>query len=311
MSSDDKGPIPPAPYPRIVRSGRGARRFAPILQGRGGGRWTDIYQGFLSAPWWAFLAGMAVIYVVFNAAFAELYLLDPGGIAGARPRSFWDAFFFSVQTLGTLGYGVMAPRSFYANVVVTVEVFLGILNIAVVAGIMFARVSRPTARVMFSRLAVVTPFDGVPTLMFRVANQRGNQILEATVSLTLARQVTTREGYVMRRFEELALVRARTPLFVLSWTVMHPIDQASPLYDATRESLLADQVELIVVLSGTDETYSDTIYARHSFLPHEIHWNRRFADFISVQPDGRPLVDLGKLHALEELDVPEHDLPQG
>ena len=103
----------------------------------------------------------------------------------------------------------------------------------------------------------------------------------------------------MRRFDELPLVRARTPLFLLSWTVMHPIVETSPLYGATRESLLADQVELLVVLSGTDETYSDTIYARHSFLPHEIHWNRRFADIISIQPDGQPLVDLRKFHALE------------
>ena len=305
MASDDRDSAPVQPYARIIRTGRGrsARRFATVIQGRSGGRWTDLYQSFLSAPWWAFLCAMAVIYVAFNALFAGLYLLDRGGITGARPGSFWDAFFFSVQTIGTLGYGVMAPRSFYVNVVVTVEVFFGILNIAVVAGIMFARVSRPTARVMFSRLAVVTPFDGVPTLMFRVANQRGNQILEATVSMTLSHQVTTREGHVMRRFEELPLVRARTPLFLLSWTVMHAIDEASPLYGATRESLVADQVELIVVLSGTDETYSDTIYARHSFLPHEIHWNRRFADIISTQPDGRPLLDLRKFHTLEEPDA--------
>jgi len=297
---DDSGST--RPYARIVRTGRSARRRgATILRGR---RWigTDLYQSILSTPYWAFLCSMVLIFVAFNGVFAGLYLLDPGGVAGARPGSFPDAFFFSVQTFGTLGYGVMAPKSFYANVVVSVEVFFGILNIAVVAGIMFARVSRPTARVMFSRIAVVTPFEGVPTLMFRVANERGNQILEATISLTLAHQVTTREGHVMRRFENLSLIRASTPLFMLSWTVMHRIDETSPLYGATRESLLRDLVELIVVLSGTDETYSDTIYARHSFLPEEIHWNRRFADIISVQPDGRPLVDLRRFHTLEEPD---------
>src|SRR5579871_473038 len=258
---DDSGST--RPYARIVRTGRSARRRgATILRGR---RWigTDLYQSILSTPYWAFLCSMVLIFVAFNGVFAGLYLLDPGGVAGARPGSFPDAFFFSVQTFGTLGYGVMAPKSFYANVVVSVEVFFGILNIAVVAGIMFARVSRPTARVMFSRIAVVTPFEGVPTLMFRVANERGNQILEATISLTLAHQVTTREGHVMRRFENLSLIRASTPLFMLSWTVMHRIDETSPLYGATRESLLRDLVELIVVLSGTDETYSDTIYARH------------------------------------------------
>jgi inward rectifier potassium channel len=207
-----------------------------------------------------------------------------------------------MQTLGTYSTSVMAPKSFYTDTIVTIESFFSVLNIAIATGAVFARVSRPTARVLFSNHAVVTPFEGLPTLMFRVANQRGNQILEANVTLTLARQIMTREGLSMRRFEELALVRSRSPLFALSWTVMHPLDETSPIYGATRESLLDQQAEFIVVLSGTDETFADTIYARHSYMPDEIYWNKQFADIISWRADGRRIVDLRKFHSVKDVD---------
>jgi inward rectifier potassium channel len=295
-------PADPEPYARIVpRNVRDRRRNAPIIAGRDQGFWADFYLALLSAPWWAFLGGMAVLYAVINTLFALLYLLDPGGISNARPGSFWDAFFFSVQTFATLGYGVFAPKSFYANMVVTVEAFAGILNIALASGTIFARVSRPTARVMFSRPAVVAPFNGIPTFMFRVANQRGNQIMEAEVTLSLARQTVTREGHTMRRFEELRLTRARTPLFLLSWTVMHPIDEASPLNGATRQSLIEDEVEIIVVLSGTDESYSEKVYARHSYMPHDIHWNKKFANIVGREGSGRLTVDLNNFHTIEDI----------
>src|SRR5262249_46190924 len=155
--------------------------------------------------------------------FALLYLVDSGGITNAKPGSFWDAFFFSVQTSGTIGYGVLAPHSFYVNVITGVESFCGLLGFALLTGIIFARFAKPTARILFSRPAVVTEFEGVPTLMFRAANERGNQILEAEVSLNLVRNTTTREGFSIRRFEELRVLRSRSPLFTLSWTVMHPI----------------------------------------------------------------------------------------
>ena len=288
----------PDPYPRIVHL-RGRR---PVITGQDHSRWTDFYQAMLSAPWWAFLAGMAAVYFALNALFAILYMFDASGITHAHPGSFADAFFFSMQTLGTYATDGMEPRSAYVDSVVTIESFFSILTIAVATGAVFARVSRPTSRVLFSRSALITPFDGMPTLMFRAANQRGNQIMEAEVTVTLAHQVMTREGFAMRRFDELKLMRARTPLFALSWTVMHVIDDTSPLVGATRESMLADQIEIIVVLSGTDETFSDKIFARHSYMPHEIHWNKRFVDILSVRPDGRRLVDLSKFHALTDTD---------
>ena len=150
-------------------------------------------------------------------------------------------------------------------------------------------------------MAVVAPFDGVPTLMFRAANQRGNQILNAEITVSLARQVTTTEGIVMRRFEELKLVRSRSPLFALSWTVMHAIDESSPLYGATVDSLYDDQVEIIVLLSGRDDTLSDIIYARHSYMPDEVLWNRRFVDVLDITPSGRRLLNLHCFHHTEPL----------
>ena len=294
----------PTPYPRIIARGRRSQRRFAIIIGQDRSQWTDLYQAMLSAPWWLFLSALAVAYFAINAVFAGLYLLDPGGIENARPGSFRDALFFSMQTLGTYSTNVMAPKSLYTDTIVTIESFFSVLDIAIATGAVFARVSRPTARVIFSRHAVISMFEGVPTLMFRVANQRGNQILEAAVTLTLARQTMTLEGHAMRRFHELNLVRARSPLFALSWTVMHPIDETSPLFGATYESMLADQVELIVVLSGTDETFADTIYARHSYMPDEIHWNKRFVDIISIRPDGRRLVDLRKFHAVNDTEPP-------
>jgi inward rectifier potassium channel len=148
-------------------------------------------------------------------------------------------------------------------------------------------------------VAVVTMFDGVPTLMFRAANQRGNQILNANITVSLAREMVTREGIAMRRFEELKLVRARSPLFALSWTVMHRIDESSPLYGQTLESLLETQAELIALLSGTDDTFAETIYARQAYRPHQIRWNHRFADVLSVDARGRRVVNLHRFHDTE------------
>jgi len=194
----------------------------------------------------------------------------------------------------------MAPRTLYVNLLVTAESFTGILIIALFTGIIFARFSRPFARVLFSNVAVVAPFDGVPTLMFRAANQRGESILDASVTVSLARQHTTIEGVTMRRFQELKLMRSNNPLFLLSWTVMHPIDEASPLYGLTRADMEAADMEIVVMLSGMDEIIADRIYARHAYWNDEILWNRRFVDVISTAPSGRRVVDLTLFHDTKE-----------
>jgi inward rectifier potassium channel len=278
------------------------RRRFPLSSGRSvitigqQSRWSDLYHLLLTMPWWAFFAVMVLLFLAINAIFAALYLIDPDGIANARPGSFVDSFFFSVQTIGTLGYGVMAPRDFYTNVMVTAETFVGIANIAISTGLIFARFSRPTARILFSRVAVIAPFDGVPTLMFRAANQRGNTILEAEVSVSWSFLTTTREGSVMRRFQELRLAKSRSPLFALSWLVMHPIDPTSPLWKTSRETWAACESQLVVVISGNDESFSQRIFARHTYQTDEILWDQAFVDILKPGPDGQLVVDYTHFH---------------
>jgi inward rectifier potassium channel len=287
-------PQKPPPLSAIAHARPGAR--VAIIKGQDGSRFTDFYHGLLIATWPSFFLQTAAIFLGVNLIFALLYLVDPGGIAHARPGSFADAFFFSVQTIGTLGYGVMAPRSLWANLLVTGESFLGVFNIALAAGLVFARFSRPSARILFSNIAVITPFDGVPTLMFRAANQRGNSIVDAAITVSLAHQHVTREGISMRRFQELKMVREKTSLFALSWTVMHHIDETSPLHRLTQADWDLRNLELIAMLSGVDETIADRIYARHAYGPEDIVWDRRFVDVLSVTPQGKRMVDLTRFH---------------
>ena len=262
-------------------------------------RWRDSYHYLLTMPLSAFFAVMAGSFLLLNAVFAGLYVIDPGGIDGARPGNFADVFFFSVQTLGTLGYGVMAPRSLWANWVVTAEVFMGLFNLAIATGLLFARISRPTARIMFSANAVVSRFEGAPTLMFRAANRRRNMVVEAEVSVSLLHDVTTQEGVKMRRFDELTMVKARSPLFFLTWQVMHVVDEASPLFGHTRESLERLNAEIVVVMKGLDETFVSTIHARTSYVPAQIVWNARLADIFFTDDAGRRSIDFTRFHEVE------------
>jgi inward rectifier potassium channel len=292
--SDPKKPVSTSPAFRpgaLPQRGRIA-----IVKGQDVSRYTDFYHAVLRAPWWAFFLGLAGVFAGTNVLFAMAYVVDRGGIEHARPGSFWDAFIFSAQTIGSINYSVMVPKSNYVNTVVIVEAFIGILMIALFTGIIFARFSRPFARVIFSKVAVITPFDGVPTLMFRTANQRGNQVLDAAMTLTLARQHVSLEGIAMRRFEELRLVRPRTSLFALSWTIMHRIDETSPLYGVSCDEMYDKQMEIVALLSGSDATMAETIYARYAYSPDDIVRDHRFVDVLSLTPRGERMVDLTRFH---------------
>jgi inward rectifier potassium channel len=260
---------------------------------------TDLYHQVLTMPAWGLPLLLAGAYLIANVIFAGLYMLT-GGVDGMRQTSFADAFFFSVQTISTIGYGGMVPKGLAANIVVTVEAIFALGLIAVTTGLIFARFSRATARVAFSKVAVITNFEGIPTLMFRAANQRGNQILEAEVMLNLLRQTVTAEGHVYRRFQELKVERARTPMFALTWTVMHTIDESSPLYGATLDDLKTWQAEIVIVLSGADDIFAQRIHARHSYLPDEIMWNQRFEDILHLDDQGNRVVDYGRLHDVKD-----------
>ncbi len=263
---------------------------------------SDLYHWLLVISWSKFLLLISLFYLVVNLLFAFAYLTTGDGIANAESGSFSDPFFFSIQTLSTIGYGAMYPQTLYAQILVTVEVLIGLLLLAILTGLMFARFSRPTARVIFSRIAVICPYNGLPTLMFRTANQRENQILEAQVQVSLLRNEVSPEGHQLRRFYDLKLLRSQTPVFGLSWLVMHPIDKTSPLYGATVDSLSQLETEIWVTLTGLDETFSQTIHARHSYTVSEILWDARFVDIFSRTPDGQRYIDLSRFHDVTPLE---------
>jgi inward rectifier potassium channel len=256
----------------------------------------DLYHRILTVSWPSFLATGLAIYIAANTVFAGLYVLQPGSILNARPGNFVDAFFFSVETIATIGYGVMSPGTLYGNLVMTVESAVGILLVALTTGLIFARFSRPTARVLFSNVAVIGPYNGFPTLSIRLANQRMNQMLAAEVSMTLVRDEVSDEGELTRRFYDMALERDRTPVFALSFRVMHPIDTNSPLYGMNYEKLAEQHAEIVVIAGGVDETLVQAVNARTSYLPHEILWSHRFADIFGWTEDGRRAIDYRRFH---------------
>jgi inward rectifier potassium channel len=289
------------PLPRLV-SRKGQFTLNIVKLGVPRLHFADLYHRLLTLSWPQFFLLICLSYVLTNSLFALAYLAGGDCIANARPGSFKDAFYFSVQTMATIGYGAMYPRTDYANTIVAIEAFYALWGVAMVTGLAFSRFSRPTARVLFSRVAVIAPFNGVPTLMYRAGNQRFNQILEAQQRATLIRDEVTLEGVFMRRFYDLQLMRSQSPIFALSWTVMHAIDQSSPLYQLTAKDLIECQAEIVITLTGIDETVSQTIHARHSFVAAEIVWNMRFVDIILRMPDGGWVVDYTRFHDVKPVE---------
>jgi len=282
-----------APSPRLIARGRHDEVLAIGLPRP----WFhDLYHFALRISWSRFLILGIALFAAANALFALVYLIPGDAITNARPGSFADAFFFSIQTMATIGYGVMAPATFYANLIVTLETGFGLIFLAVATGLVFARFSRPTARVLFSRVAVIAPHNGVPTLSFRAANLRHNQILQAEVGVVLLRDEETQEGETIRRFYDLKLARHRSPVFAMTFTVMHAIDDDSPLHGATAATLQAENAELIVTATGIDETMAQPVHVRTSYLPHEIMWAHRFVDLFGWTEDGRRVIDYRRFH---------------
>lgn len=259
-------------------------------------RAADIYHSLLIIAWPRLLLLALLAYVSLNFVFALLYLAGGDCIANAKPGSLTDAFFFSVQTFATIGYGAMAPATVYAHFVVTLEALVGMLAVALTTGLLFTKFSRPTARVLFADVAVINRRDGVPTLQFRMANQRGNQIVEAKVSAAIARTERTLEGEMLRRFYDLKMVRANTMIFALTWTAMHEINESSPLYGLDAQDLVDGNMEIVVSLIGTDETMNQTIHARWSYAGDELRWNHRYVDILALSDAGRRTIDYTKFH---------------
>lgn len=267
---------------------------------------SDLYHWFLTLPWKELFAVICLGYLTVNIVFGFLYLAcGPDALSDTTVNSstpflirFEDAFFFSVQTFATIGYGKLVPNGFIPNMLVTLEAFVGLIGFAMATGLVFARFSRPTARVIFSNYAVINEHDNTPSFMFRLANLRANQIVEAVVSVNLSMSEKTEEGETYRTFYELKLEQHRSPIFIMTWLVVHPIDKDSPLYGMDDDKLRAAQAEVVVSLTGIDNSFSQSIHARFSYTPEDILWNKRFRDMISPPTDAhsKALVDIGKIH---------------
>jgi inward rectifier potassium channel len=257
----------------------------------------DFYHVFLRAPWPLALSAIVAAYCTLNALFAVAYYFSHG-VAGMRVRSYADAFYFSVQTMGTIGYGSMYPRSELANVLVVLESVTGLLVTALATGLVFAKFSLTTSRIVFAQRAVIGLMDGVPTLMVRLGNERSNRIVEATVRVSIVRTERTKEGMVFYRMIDLALARERTPALSRSWTAMHPITPASPLHGQSPASLKATEVELFVTVIGIDDTSLQSVHARHKYMDTGIVWGARHADVLSEAADGVLELDLRRFHDL-------------
>ena len=256
---------------------------------------ADFYHTLMRASWPLTFALVFGGLIAINVVYAAAYLVI-GGVDGVRAGSFEDCFFFSVQTLATIGYGKMVPVTRAAELVVMVEAFTGMLVTALITGLVFARFSRPTARIVFSRNAIIAPHEGKPTLMFRLANERANRVVQASVKVSLLRFEKTREGMSMRRLIDLKLQRSDSAMFAITWTVFHTIDDSSPLHGATRESLDEAKIGIVATLVGLDETISQTVHARRSWDAEDIVFDRKFVDVVSDNPDGSRTLDLTRFH---------------
>jgi inward rectifier potassium channel len=258
--------------------------------------WADISHRCMTASWPAFIGGAALVFVVFNAIFASFYWIGNQPISNVPGGAYIDYLYFSIETLSTAGYGDMHPQTHYGHFIATVELFTGIFSMSLMTGLIFARFSRPNARLLFANNPVIATHEGKPTLMVRFANERHNIIGNATARLWLFKNVTSVEGQSLRRFYELALARNESPALALSWTLFHTIDDESPLYGVTPADLKAANVSLVVVVSGYDVVAADTVHARKSYDHPDIRHGHRYADIIGTSEDGRLRIDYGRFH---------------
>jgi inward rectifier potassium channel len=257
----------------------------------------DAYHAFLRITWRAALALIVAFYLGLNALFALAYMYSDG-IVNATHGSFSEAYYFSIQTMGTIGYGAMYPKGPIANALVILESVSGLLITAVVTGLVFAKFSHPTARIVFCQTAVISPMEGVPTLMFRVGNERSNQIIDTHIRVVLLRTELTKEGTTFYRMHDLQLTRDRSPALTRSVTVMHPITEKSPLYGQTPESIRTSEVEIQISVMGLDDTSYQPVHAQNAYNDTTIAWGARLADILSEEPNGDVILDLRKFHEI-------------
>jgi inward rectifier potassium channel len=268
----------------------------------------NLYHWLLFMSWTRFLGLILLLYFLSNIIFGLLYasfgpeaLVDISHVP--TENLFIRGFFFSVQTFATIGYGTIHPVGIVPNLLVTIESYYSLLANALITGVVFARFSRPTAAIRFSKVAVVAPYRGITGFMFRLVNARSNQLIEVAVKLMVTYKHID-DGVTRRRFELLDLERSKVSFLPLSWTIVHPIDSASPLFGMTENDLIESDAEFLVLLTGIDEGFAQTVHARSSFKPHEVKWNAKFATIYTEMNEGDPIaIDVRKLSAIERIEV--------
>jgi inward rectifier potassium channel len=267
-----------------------------IAHGLDPGFWTDLHHNAITARWQVFFAAAAFVFVLCNLAFASLYMLGEDPVANARPGHFLDYFFFSVETFATVGYGDMHPRTTYGHMIAAAGAFVGVCSLAVTTGLIFTRFTLPRARVLFARNPVVTPFNGAPTLMIRFANERHNVIVGAGAKLWLSRFEQSAEGAAYRRFHRLALARDESPMFALSWTIMHRMDETSPLHGWSAADFETAGVTLVLAFEGHDETSNLLLRARKTYAGADVAYDREYVDIMGQDESGRLTIDYASFH---------------
>jgi inward rectifier potassium channel len=272
-------------------------------RGLAGGFWTDLYHRSMMVYWPVFFGSAALIFILLNAVFAFFYYLGDQPVANVAADLPLSLFYFSIETLATVGYGDMHPQTNYGHLVATVEIFTGMCLLAVLTGLIFARFSRPRARFIFARHPVVGQHQGQQTLMLRVANARNNTISQATARLWLFRMEKSLEGRQYRRYHELKLERGEHPMFALSWSIFHTIDASSPLYGMTAHDLVVVDAALALNVSGVDDNSAQQLYARGLYSHRDIKWRYRYADITSISPEGRMLIDYNLFHDVTPEDA--------
>jgi inward rectifier potassium channel len=273
---------------RIIFNGRPL-----IIRGAYASRWRDIYFFFLTARWPVMLAVVCSFYILMNFIFAGLYLLGGDCILNARPGSVWDAFFFSVQTWATIGYGAMAPKTHYADILVGIESFSGIFSMSLLTGLVFSKFARPKSKVRFTNKILISKFDGQDVLVLRLGNMRSNQIVEAQIRVVFSSEMLTKEGQNFRKLIDLNLMRNSNALFSLTWQVMHVIDESSPFYGMNAAECARKKVQIIVSMMGTDEEFNQTVHARKIYSAADLEWGKRFQDVLDLNGP-IPVIDYTK-----------------
>ncbi len=258
--------------------------------------WADISHRCMTASWPAFIGGAVLVFIAFNAVFASFYWIGNQPISNVPGGAYIDYIYFSIETLSTAGYGDMHPQTHYGHFIAAVELFTGIFSMSLMTGLIFARFSRPSARLLFADHPVITSHDGKPTLMLRLANERHNIISNATAKLWLFKNIVSMEGETLRRFYELPLTQSQNPGLALSWTLYHVLDENSPLYQTNAADLEVSKASLAVVVSGYDVVAAQTVHARKSYEHGDIRFGHRYADILDNSDDGRLRVDYGRFH---------------